>query len=184
MGRLSRRAFVYLGASATARLMHGGEPGVAQGVGNHPPEAHSANVQQHLLELAARQEAGRRAAFAAVKSPAELAKLQRSLREKFLGLIGGLPESHGAPLVRITGQIEAEDYSIEKLVFESFPATSYPRCSTGPSRLPRRSSFEMTLDRRRKRRPGLSLLPLGPDNFQPLGCCVFGMILAESRLGW
>ena len=121
MGRLSRRTFVYLGLSASAQLMRAGEPGIAQGADNHPAETNSADVQQRLLELAARQETARRAAFAAVKSQAELAELQRSLRTKFLGLIGGLPENTGAPPVKITGQIEAEDYVIEKLVFESFP---------------------------------------------------------------
>lgn len=84
-------------------------------------KTNSADVQLRLLELAARQESARRATFAAVKSQAQLAELQRSLRTKFLGLIGGLPENTGAPPVKITGQIEAEDYMIEKLVFESFP---------------------------------------------------------------
>jgi hypothetical protein len=121
MGRLSRRTFVYLGLSASARLMRAGEPGIVQGAVDHPAETNSANVQQRLLKLAARQETARRATFAAVQSRADLAELQRSLRTKFLGLIGGLPENTGAPPVKITGQIEAEDYVIEKLVFESFP---------------------------------------------------------------
>jgi cephalosporin-C deacetylase-like acetyl esterase len=121
MGRLSRRTFVYLGLSASAQLMRAGEPAIAQGADNYPAETNSADVQQRLLELAARQERARRATFAAVKSRAELAEFQRSLRTKFLGLIGGLPKNSGAPPVKITGQIEAEDYLIEKLVFESFP---------------------------------------------------------------
>jgi hypothetical protein len=36
-------------------------------------------------------------------------------------LLGGLPQSKGAPPAKILGKIEAEDYIIEKLVFESSP---------------------------------------------------------------
>jgi dienelactone hydrolase len=79
------------------------------------------NIHQQLLELAARQEAQRRARFAAVKTQADLDDLQRSLRAKFLGLIGGLPESAGPPPVKKTGEILADAYSIEKLAFESLP---------------------------------------------------------------
>src|SRR5205085_1933988 len=35
--------------------------------------------------------------------------------------LGGLPPSNGVPPARILGKIEAEDYVIEKLVFESSP---------------------------------------------------------------
>jgi hypothetical protein len=68
MGRLSRQTFVYLGLSSSAQLMRAGEPGIAQGADNHPVETNSADVQQRLLELAARQESARRATFAAVES--------------------------------------------------------------------------------------------------------------------
>jgi len=79
------------------------------------------DVQQQILELAKRQESARRAQFAAVKTPAELEALQKSLREKFLRLIDGLPQSEGPPKSRQTGVIDAEDYTIEKFVYESFP---------------------------------------------------------------
>ena len=79
------------------------------------------DLHQHLLDLADRQQKERRAAFAAVNSKAELETLQKSLREKFLRLIGGLPENKSVPPAKIMGTIEADDYVIEKLVFESSP---------------------------------------------------------------
>jgi len=95
--------------------------GVARGAGAGAADDSAADIQRQLLELAARQEAARRAKFASVTSAADLAALQYSLRESFLRLIGGLPVSDGLPPVKKTGRIEAEDYLIEKLVFESFP---------------------------------------------------------------
>lgn len=47
--------------------------------------------------------------------------MQRSLRENFLRLLDGLPQAKGAPSAQLLGTIEAEDYVVEKLVFESFP---------------------------------------------------------------
>src|SRR5262245_10140816 len=107
MNPLSRREFLYLGLAAA---------GFAYAADTPPP-----NVHQQILDLAAHQEEKRRARFAAVKSKADLEALQKSLRETFLRLIGGLPEAEGPPPVKITGKIEADDYLIEKLVFESFP---------------------------------------------------------------
>src|SRR5262249_41461956 len=76
---------------------------------------------EQLLNEAVRLQEQRRARFAAVRTPADLEALQASLRSKFLELIGGLPQSKGPPPVQVTGKIEAEDYIIEKVVFESFP---------------------------------------------------------------
>ena len=79
------------------------------------------DVHQQLLDLASRQEARRRARFAAVGSKADLEALQSSLRTAFLGLLDGFPEKSVVPSARITGTIEADDYVIEKLAYESFP---------------------------------------------------------------
>jgi dienelactone hydrolase len=79
------------------------------------------DLHQQLLDLAERQQKERRAAFAAVTSKADLETVQTSLRDKFLSLLGGLPQSKGVPPAKILNTIEAEDYSIEKLVFESSP---------------------------------------------------------------
>jgi pimeloyl-ACP methyl ester carboxylesterase len=79
------------------------------------------DLHQQLLDLADRQQKERRAHFAAATSKADLETLQKSLREKFLRLLGGLPPSKGVPPAKILSTIEAEDYVIEKLVFEGSP---------------------------------------------------------------
>src|SRR4029079_15446311 len=47
--------------------------------------------------------------------------LRRARREAFLVRIGDLPKSDGPPKHRQTGEIDADDYTIEKFVYESFP---------------------------------------------------------------
>ena len=81
----------------------------------------SLDLHQQLLDVAGRQEEARRARFAAVKTKADLDALQKSLRTKFLQLLDGLPAGQEAPPAKILGKIEAEDYTVEKLVYESFP---------------------------------------------------------------
>src|ERR1700733_3464230 len=105
---LSRREFMYLGLAASAGLTQGAE-------------ASTTDVHQQLLDLPAHQEEQRRARFAAVKSKADLEALQKTLRETFLRLLDGFPETKGAPPVKKMGRIEADDYVGEKLVYESFP---------------------------------------------------------------
>jgi dienelactone hydrolase/pimeloyl-ACP methyl ester carboxylesterase len=110
----SRRDFLELALAGPAGLASvtalGAEPGTS-----------SVDVHQQILELAARQEAERRKRFAAVTSKADLDALQTSLRTTFLRLLDGLPEKRAVPPVHKTGTIEADDYLVEKLVFESFP---------------------------------------------------------------
>jgi dienelactone hydrolase/pimeloyl-ACP methyl ester carboxylesterase len=108
MSSLSRRDFLYVSLAASAGLGFGAEPA-------------NTNLHQQLLDLAARQEEQRRTRFAAVKTKADLETLQSSLRETFLKLLDGFPDHKDAPPVKKTGQIEADDYRIEKLVFESYP---------------------------------------------------------------
>ncbi|HEX3448668.1 MAG TPA: acetylxylan esterase [Isosphaeraceae bacterium] len=85
------------------------------------PGASPADVHQQILELAAVQEHERRARFAAVKNKGDLDVLGSSLRQTFLKLVGDLPDRQGVPSVRKAGTIEADDYVVDKLVFESFP---------------------------------------------------------------
>lgn len=105
---LSRRELLQLGLAAPATLLHAAEPV-------------RANVHQQLLDLAAKQEQRRRARFAVVKTKADLATLQKELHESFLRLFDGLPEAKGPPPAKVLATIDADDYRIEKLVFESFP---------------------------------------------------------------
>jgi hypothetical protein len=80
-----------------------------------------AGLHQQLLDLADLQQEERRTHFAAVTTKTDLEALQKSLREKFLKLLGGLPPSSGVPPAKILGKIEAEDYVVEKVVLESSP---------------------------------------------------------------
>jgi dienelactone hydrolase len=101
---LSRRAFLATGVAALAA---------------EPPRPKPADLHRQLLALAAEQERRRRARFAAVKTADELADLQKDLRQKFLNLLGGLPVAGESPAVQTTGRIEADDYTIDKLAYES-----------------------------------------------------------------
>ena len=124
MACLSRRELLLLGLAVSA------------GVGLAPAEeAGSEDIHRGLLDLAARYEKERRSRFAAVRTKGELESLRGSLRETFLRLIGGLPGKPAAPPVMRTGQIEGEDYLVEKLVFESFPGYFVPALLYKPKRI-------------------------------------------------
>jgi cephalosporin-C deacetylase-like acetyl esterase len=110
----TRRDFLYLGLAASL------------GLARSDPTQTNANVHQQLLQLAVRHQAERRARFAAVRTKSNLDMLQKELRQTFLGLLDGLPQASAPPPVRVTGRIEAEDYSIEKLVYESLPGYYVP----------------------------------------------------------
>src|SRR5262249_12641492 len=103
-----RREFLYLGLAAAAGAAPAAEP-------------RKADVHRQLLDRAARLEEKRRARFAAVRSRADLEALQKALRESFLRLIGGLPAAQSPPPVTLAGQIDGDDYRIEKIAYESFP---------------------------------------------------------------
>jgi dienelactone hydrolase len=114
MCSFSRRGFLQLGLAAPAGLASV----AAADVPNGPTRL---DVHQQLLDLAARHQEKRRARFAAVTSKTDLDALQSSLRQAFLRLLGAFPEKPGGPPVRKTGTIDAGDYLIEKLVYESDP---------------------------------------------------------------
>jgi cephalosporin-C deacetylase-like acetyl esterase len=105
---LSRREFLATGLVAAVPLARGETP-------------RRADVHRQLLALAAGQEKARRARFAAVKTAADLEALQKELRKKFLALLDELPDASGPPPVKTTGRIDADDYTVDKLVYESLP---------------------------------------------------------------
>jgi dienelactone hydrolase len=113
--QLSRRAFLATGMAATASIVRG-----------EPAPSDRTDVHRQLLELAAGQQKKRRARFAAVRSVADLEALQKELRQKFLLLLDGLPEASGPPLVKIVDRIDADDYTVDKLVYESLPGYYVP----------------------------------------------------------
>jgi cephalosporin-C deacetylase-like acetyl esterase len=122
MESLSRRNFLYLSLAASASR------GIAA-------DATIVDVHQQLLDLAKRQESERRARFAAVTSKADLEALQTALRQQFFALLGGFPAKAGIPPIKKTGQIEADDYVIEKLVYESLPGYFVPALLYKPKKI-------------------------------------------------
>jgi cephalosporin-C deacetylase-like acetyl esterase len=100
-----------------------------------PDGPRSVDVHQQLLDLASRQEERRRERFGAVRSKMDLEALQTSLRETLLRLLDGLPTRPGIPAVRTTGTIDAGDYAIEKLAYESFPGCFVPALLYRPTKV-------------------------------------------------
>ncbi len=72
-------------------------------------------------QIAQQQLQGREKAVAEIHDVAAAEHRKQSVRDTFLALLGGLPEYSGPLKPRITGRIEAGDYTIEKVIFESLP---------------------------------------------------------------
>jgi pimeloyl-ACP methyl ester carboxylesterase len=75
----------------------------------------------YQTEQAWKQDDERRAAWAAIRDESELLRLQDELRQKVLQMMGDLPTEKTALHPRITGKIDMDGFSIEKLIFESLP---------------------------------------------------------------
>jgi len=76
---------------------------------------------QYQTEQAWKQDDKRRAAWAAIHDERDLLRAQDELRQKLLQMIGGLPAEKTDLHARITGTIQMDGFSIEKLIFESLP---------------------------------------------------------------
>ncbi len=63
----------------------------------------------------------REAKIAAVRTKADAESRKQFVRKTFLSILGGLPDYSGPLNPRVTGRIQAEGYTIEKIVFESLP---------------------------------------------------------------
>jgi dienelactone hydrolase len=73
------------------------------------------------LDRAWAQDEARQAAFAKVRTEADLLALRKEMRTRVLDMIGGLPETRTPLNARVTGTIPMDGYRIEKVVFESLP---------------------------------------------------------------
>ena len=70
----------------------------------------------------AQQELQQRAnAIAAIHTVAEAERRKVLVRQKLLESLGGLPNYNGPLNARVTGHIDADGYTIEKVIFESLP---------------------------------------------------------------
>jgi cephalosporin-C deacetylase-like acetyl esterase len=62
----------------------------------------------------------RRAVIAELKTPEDVVRRQRLLKEQFIAALGGFPER--TPLnPRVTGRIDRDNFSVEKVLYESRP---------------------------------------------------------------
>src|ERR1044071_108470 len=59
--------------------------------------------------------------IAAVRSIAGIERRKEIVRRKIMDALGGLPDYAGPLNARVTGQIQADGYVIEKVIYESLP---------------------------------------------------------------
>jgi len=77
-------------------------------------------MKHYLLRQAQPKFEDWRAEYEQPKTPEQIAKYQRRLRERFIEAIGGLPKR--TPLnPRVTGVVRRDGYRVEKVIFESQP---------------------------------------------------------------
>jgi len=74
-----------------------------------------------MNRIAQQQLDQREKAIAAVRSVADAERRKQYVRETFLALLGGLPQFDGPLHANVTGSIQAGNYVIEKVIFESLP---------------------------------------------------------------
>jgi fermentation-respiration switch protein FrsA (DUF1100 family) len=74
-----------------------------------------------MNQIAQQQLHRRENAIAAIQTVADAERRKELVRETLLDILGDLPDYNGPLNARITGRIEAESYSIEKVIFESLP---------------------------------------------------------------
>ncbi len=80
-------------------------------------------LQEYFVARSREMMAKRAKLRAAIKTPAQVLKLRQEVRQKLRACFGVLPER--TPLnARITGKVERDAYTIEKLIYESRP--NYP----------------------------------------------------------
>jgi len=86
-----------------------------------PPGPRITPFLQYQAEQAWREDEHRRKAWAAIHDQKALLKTQEELRQKLLQMIGGLPAVKTDLHPRVTGKIQMDGFSVEKLIFQSLP---------------------------------------------------------------
>jgi cephalosporin-C deacetylase-like acetyl esterase len=91
----------------------GAWPSVAQ----TPPDA----LLRWMDRIAQQRLQARENAIAAIRTVADAEQRKKIVRSKILEALGGLPDYSGPLNARVTGQIQADGYVIEKIIYESLP---------------------------------------------------------------
>src|SRR5437660_1360616 len=86
-----------------------------------PPGPRITPFLQYQAEQAWSEDNDRIREWEGVHSERELLKTQGELRQKLLQMIGGLPEVKTDLHPRVTGRIQMDGFTIEKLIFQSLP---------------------------------------------------------------
>ena len=76
---------------------------------------------RYQLDQAWRQDEAQQKIWESVRTDEDLQRLQKQVRASLLEMIGGLPDGKTDLHTRISGKIQMEGFSIEKLIFESLP---------------------------------------------------------------
>jgi hypothetical protein len=76
---------------------------------------------RYQLDEAWRQDEAQQKIWESIQTEADLQSLQKQLRASLLDMIGGLPDRKTELHARVTGKIQMQGFSIEKLIFESLP---------------------------------------------------------------
>lgn len=117
-----KKTMLALFLAAAGAAAADGPPADAFRVLGEPPEgARVTPFLQYQLDRAWRQDDARLAAFAALRTEAELLAKQKAMRAALLELMGGLPSVRTPLNARITGTVPMSGYRIEKVIFESQP---------------------------------------------------------------
>src|SRR3989454_8491613 len=74
-----------------------------------------------LDRIAQQQLDDRERAIAAIRARADAARRKAMVRAKVTALIGGLPTYSGPLNPRVTGRLQSDTHTIEKVIFESLP---------------------------------------------------------------
>ena len=86
-----------------------------------PPGPRITPFLQYQADQAWIEDNDRLKAWDAIHNERELLKTQDELRQKLLQMIGGLPEVKTDLRPRVTGRIQMDGFTIEKLIFQSLP---------------------------------------------------------------
>jgi len=126
VGRIIRPCILALLAGATAfcALAADDAPPVKAFCVREKPLAPGPRVTpflQYQAEQAWQEDQDRVKAWDAIHDQRELLKTQSALRQELLQMIGGLPAVKTDLYPQITGRIQMEGFSVEKLIFQSLP---------------------------------------------------------------
>src|SRR5438046_7505161 len=72
-------------------------------------------------QIAQRQLQERQRTIDQIHTVAEAERRKQKVRETLLEVLGGLPDYHGPLNPKVTGEIKADGYTIEKVLFQSLP---------------------------------------------------------------